>query len=82
MRRPLGQRAALVFVVMFLMELLSTLWILSIAEKRALLAATMAAMIEGSRALAIVTTISDRRMVIPLMIGSFLGTFAAVAFYR
>lgn len=72
------RKGALVFGAMFLMELMSTFWILSVAEKQALYAAIMASLLEGTRALAVVAYVKDSRLVAPLMAGSFIGTLLAV----
>lgn len=72
------RQGLIVFGVMFLMELLSTVWVLSIANKQILYAAVMASLLEGSRAIAVVAYVQNSKLIAPLMLGSFLGTLVAV----
>ena len=71
-------RGAVVVVAMAIGDFIWAKYISSIAERRALIAASWGSVVIALGAFITLSYVDDKRMIIPACIGAFLGTYFAV----
>lgn len=65
----------IVFLAMFAMDMVWTLYIRALAQGRAVKAASLSALVYSISALSFVEIVKDTYLLIPAALGAFLGTY-------
>jgi len=73
-------RAAIIFVVYVLFDILYALYIICVSRERALAASTISALMYSIGAYGVISYLGNLLYLLPLAAGAFLGTYIAVKY--
>lgn len=68
----------IVFLAMFIMDMVWTLYIRALAQNKTILASTLSALVYSISALSFVEIVKDTYLLIPAALGAFLGTYSTM----
>lgn len=75
------QQVAVVILAMTLLDLVYALYVIATARESAVLAGVLASAIIALSAVVTRAYVNDKRMVPAAMVGAFVGTYVAVAYF-
>lgn len=75
-----ARQCALAFLAMFALDVVFAPYIAAVAAKQAVAASVWAAGISFCNVFVAVSCVKDRRLVVPVVLGAFAGTWVAVTY--